>query len=58
MTGKRPLKIRQTAMLCQDIRHAMVSRYRAYAPQSWAKGTSETSKDEIATLQTKETSVH
>lgn len=59
ITGRRPLKIRQTAAylrhsaaaLTQGIRHAMVPGYRAYAPQSWVKGTSETRKDERATPQ-------
>lgn len=64
VTGRRPLKIRQTAAylrhsaaaLSQGIRHMMVPGYRAYAPQSWVRRTAEASMDEHATLQAKGTS--
>lgn len=53
LTGKRPLKIRQTlaylrhsaSALSQGMRHPMVPGFRAYAPQSWVKEATETRKE-------------
>lgn len=63
ITGKRPLKIRQTvaylrhsaSALSQGIRHPMTPGYRAYAPQSWTQGRSETLKEERALSRAKGT---
>ena len=53
LTGKRPLKIRQTmaylrhsaAAISEGIRHPLLAHYRAYAPQSWADRSREARKE-------------